>query len=130
MEQTARALVFYGGFLWLGFAVFHMSFWKVFDWKNELAMLMPVNRMIMQAADVCMIYQFIVFAYISFAYAQVLVSQSIGHVVLLTWLGFWILRAGLQFLLGSAKSMASNVTAVVCIIMMVYYAVPVYAVLT
>lgn len=79
MEQLAQKMVFYGGFLWLGFAVFHAGFWKSFDWKNELAKLMPVNKMIMQAADVCFIYLFLVFAYLSFRFAGVLMAQPIGH---------------------------------------------------
>jgi hypothetical protein len=34
----------------VGFAVFHLSFWKLFHWKEELASLTPVNR----AAGRCM----------------------------------------------------------------------------
>ena len=126
MKPLAQTFIFYGGFWWLGFAAFHAGFWKAFDWKNELAKLTPVNKMIMQAADIIMIYLFLFFAYLSFAYAPVLMTQPLGQAVLVFWLGFWILRTGLQFLLGSTKSAASNITAALCIVMAVYYAVPVY----
>ena len=44
MEQ----LIYVCGFFNIAFAVFHILFWKVFHWKNDLKQLSFTNKAIMQ----------------------------------------------------------------------------------
>jgi hypothetical protein len=44
MSNLAEVSLFAGGIFNLGFTVFHLFFWKLFDWKKDLASLTPVNR--------------------------------------------------------------------------------------
>ena len=43
-----KTLIIIGGFIWLAVFVFHLFFWKLFDWKRDLSSLNPVNKAIMQ----------------------------------------------------------------------------------
>lgn len=91
MSSTARAALFAVGIYHLGFALFHLGFWKLFRWKEELARLGHVNRAIMQALNVCFTYLAFGFAVLAFAY-----PQSLGAPVLGMLAGLWVLRAALQ----------------------------------
>ena len=43
-----KTLIIFGGFVWVGLFVFHALFWRLFDWKNDLEKLLPVNKAVMQ----------------------------------------------------------------------------------
>jgi hypothetical protein len=116
----AETFIVVNGILWIGFALFHAMFWKIFDWKNELPRLSPPNRMIVQASNVILIYIFIVLGIVYVAYAGEISTSALGHVLLLAALGFWVLRTVLQFVFGSVKSRASNMTAGICAVMAIY----------
>jgi len=44
-------LVIAGGIFNIGFAIFHIFFWRLFGWKKDLSTLNYVNRNIMQVLN-------------------------------------------------------------------------------
>lgn len=77
-----KTLVHIGGFYALAFAVFHLAFWKLFDWKNELPKLNPINRGVMQVLNLRLTYLFFVIAFICFFFAEDLIQTKFGNVIL------------------------------------------------
>jgi len=73
--------------------VFHLAFWKLFDWKRELPKLKPVNRGVMQVLNLRLTYVFLVVAFISFFYADELLTTSLGKVILAATSLFALMRA-------------------------------------
>lgn len=43
----------------LGFAIFHVYFWKIFNWKSELTKISFANKAVMQILNVEIIFYFI-----------------------------------------------------------------------
>lgn len=75
------------------FAAFHILFWRIFRWRQDLASLTPANRAIMQVMNLRLIYVFLFFAAISLGFQQELVSTSFGRFVTAAIATFWFLRA-------------------------------------
>jgi hypothetical protein len=88
-----KTLIQIGGFYCLAFAIFHLAFWKLFDWKNELPKLKSVNRGIMQVMNLRLTYLFLVVAFISLFFTDDLISTSLGRVVLGAVSLFALMRA-------------------------------------
>lgn len=88
-----KNLIYIGGFYCLAFALFHLAFWKLFDWKRELPKLKPVNRGVMQVLNLRLTYVFLVVAFISFFYADELLTTSLGKVILAATSLFALMRA-------------------------------------
>jgi hypothetical protein len=40
----------------LGFALFHLAFWRLFDWHEDLASLRPVNRAIVPVMNLALTF--------------------------------------------------------------------------
>ncbi|HZX31074.1 MAG TPA: hypothetical protein VFF03_06960 [Rhodocyclaceae bacterium] len=93
---TAETLLFAGGAFNLAFAIFHLLFWRLFAWKEELARLSFINRAIVQVLNLCLTFSFALFAYISFAHPQALLATALGHTLLGGVAVFWLLRAAYQ----------------------------------
>lgn len=82
-----------GGVLTAGFAVFHLFFWKLFRWNWDLAKLTSVNRAIVQILNLCLIFAFVIFAYLSLAHTAALLATDLGRSLLFLIAVFWYLRA-------------------------------------
>ncbi len=90
---ASETLVVAGGAFNLAFAVFHLLFWRLFDWKDELSKLSFTNRAIVQALNLCLTFAFVIFAYVSFVHPRELVSTGLGQSLLVLVAVFWFLRA-------------------------------------
>lgn len=88
-----KNLIYIGGFYCLIFAIFHLAFWKLFDWKNDLPKLKSVNRGVMQVLNLRLTYVFIVVAFISFFFAADLINTKLGNVILGAVSIFAVMRA-------------------------------------
>lgn len=73
-------------------AIFHVFFWSIFRWKQQLALLTLPNRAIMQIFNLRAIYYFSFTAFLCFFYQQELLETSLGHAVLIGSSLFWIGR--------------------------------------
>ena len=88
-----EALIIAGGFYNIGLIVFHLLFWRIFNWDEELRSLSFVNRATMQVLNISLTFAFIIYSYISFAHTTELLTSSLGHGLLVLMALFWLARA-------------------------------------
>lgn len=77
--------------------LFHIGFWKIWDWNTELEKLSFTNKWIMPILNVQIIYYFIFTAVICFAFHKELFTTNLGKCFLMSTAGFWFIRAIQQF---------------------------------
>src|SRR5690606_5455973 len=82
----------------LGFALFHMGFWKLFDWRTQLPKLNFANRGIMQILNIQLTYYLLFLAVSCFMFPSALLNTELGSFFLLANAGFWALRTVAQFI--------------------------------
>jgi hypothetical protein len=121
VSGAARAALFAVGVYHLGFALFHLGFWKLFRWKEELARLGHVNRAIMQVLNVC-------FTYLAFAFAVLALAfpHSLGNAVLGVLAGLWLLRAALQVVF--FRRVSARINAALVALFLLGAALPIVAI--
>ena len=88
--MNTKRLVQIGGVINLVFVVFHLSFWKLFDWQQSLASLSSDDRAIMQVLNIHTAYVLAVFAIISFVFSNEMSTTKLGRMISLSIAGFWI----------------------------------------
>lgn len=76
--------------------VFHLAFWKLFRWREELPRLGPVNRGVLQVLNIMLSYVFFAVAAGQVAQAAAWIGTPLGRAATAGVAGFWILRAALQ----------------------------------
>lgn len=103
-----KTLIYIGGVYHIGFAVFHIFIWKLFDWKRDLSSLTFINRNVMQILNLRLVFVFFAFAYISFFHAGDLITTGIGKVLLIAIALFWFGRAIEQIVFFKLKNKLST----------------------
>lgn len=103
----AETLLRIGGIYNLLFVVFHLFFWKLFDWKNDLASLTSINRAVMQVLNLCLTYVFIVFGLLSLLYPDQMAGTELGRALTGSIAVFWFLRALEQIVFFKLKNWIS-----------------------
>ena len=124
-----KVLLLVGGLYNLGFVLFHLSFWKIFRWHEELRLISPVNRGIMQVLNIRLSYVFVVFAYVSIFHWEELISTPLGITILISISLFWFMRAIEQIKFFSLKDNRSAAIFIVFVIGCVLYLIPLLNVL-
>ena len=89
-------------------AVFHLGFWRLFRWREELAKLRPVNRGVMQVMNIMLIFLFLSMAALLVGRAEEVSGTSLGRTLLIASTGFWLLRAMLQPLFWASLPRTTN----------------------
>jgi len=89
-------------------ALFHLGFWRMFRWREELAKLHPVNRGVMQVMNIMLVLTFLFFAGLQVTMAAELAADRIGRMVLAGMMLFWMIRAGLQPIFWRGQPAAMN----------------------
>lgn len=112
MSEFSLKLVFISGVLNLMFAVFHMMFWRLFKWKDELAKISVENRGIMQVLNLVLIFVFIAAAYIAFFHGPELLQTQLGRTLLISGSLFWLLRAIYQPVFWGLNKISLVMTAI------------------
>ena len=105
--MSAETLLWLGGAYQLVIAAFHLMFWKLFAWRDELPKLTPLNRAVMQVLNLCLTFVFVVFAYVSMAHADELLGTGLGRALLALIAVFWALRAVEQVVFFGLRKPAS-----------------------
>lgn len=95
--MTPETLVILGGLHSLGFALFHVGFWKLFGWPRTLRDTNAVNRGVLQIANVQLVWVFLLAAGLCLLFPHELASTPHGQAFLLGMSLFWILRLVVQF---------------------------------
>ena len=92
-SKTAILWIQAGGVYHILLALFHLMFWGLFRWREQLERLHPVNRAIMQVLNIRLTYLFVVFALISLFFPADLLETNLGRVLTLALAVFWLMRA-------------------------------------
>jgi hypothetical protein len=90
--ETAILLIKIGGIASIGWLVFHLFFWRIFEWKSQLPKLNHLNRGVMQVLNLCLSFAFGIFATISLLYTEALLSAGLGRLLLVSIGIFWLAR--------------------------------------
>jgi len=96
--MNLEIIIIIGGIHSLFFALFHIGFWKIFNWKSELKKMNLQNRAIIQISNLCLIYFFIFITFFCFFFTKELFSSLFGKVFLGGISLFWLTRTIEQFI--------------------------------
>ena len=118
-------LLFICGLYSLAFAIFHIFFWKIFDWKAELKKLSFANKGIMQILNSRMIYFFCFVAFLCFFYPNELAESRLGNALLLGISLFWLGRTIEQFIFLRANDKYLHMLTMIFAAGTILYALPV-----
>ncbi len=126
MPDEPGMLLTFCGIYNLGFAVFHLLFWKIFKWKEDLASLTHVNRSVMQILNLRLTYVFLVAAFLMFAFQSELTATKLGQTLLVAFSIFWFMRTVEQVVFFGLKHKVSNGMTVLFFIGGVLHLLPVF----
>ena len=119
----SETLLRIGGIYNLLFVVFHLFFWRIFDWKNDLASLTSINRAIMQVLNLCLTFVFVIFGTLSLLNPEQMVSTDLGRTLTGLIAIFWFLRAVEQIIFFKLKKPVSWVFLLIFLVGTGLYAV-------
>jgi len=114
------------GFYCLGLALFHSLFWRLFDWKNDLAKLKAHNRGIMQIFNTRLIYFFLFVAAGCFFFTEELATTRLGHYFLIGMSLFWLGRTIEQFIFLRIDHPMVHLLTYVFLVGTILFAIPVF----
>ena len=92
METLIKA----GGFYNIILVIFHLLFWRIFNWEQELRSVSSLNRSIMPVVNLSLTFVFVIFAYISLVHSTELLTSPLGNSLLILIALFWLARSLLQ----------------------------------
>lgn len=78
-------------------AVFHLLFWRLFDWRHELAKLRLPTRAVTQILNLRLIWFFALVALLFIARPEAIVRDDTGQALLAFMVVFWLGRLVEQF---------------------------------
>ena len=92
METLIKA----GGFYNIILVIFHLFFWRIFNWEQDLRSVSSLNRSIMPVVNLSLTFVFVIFAYISLVHSTELLTSPLGNSLLILIALFWLIRSLLQ----------------------------------
>jgi len=93
-------------------AAFHLGFWRMFRWREELPKLHPANRGVMQVMNLMLSYVFLLMAGLQILRADEIGTSPVGRTLMAGLMGFWLIRAALQPVFFKVLPSATNVAFV------------------
>lgn len=121
-----KNVIFFGGVLWIICFVFHIFFWKLFDWKNDLESVKKVNKGIIQVLNLCLMLCFLIFAYISLFQADELLTTSLGKTLIAGMALFGVFRVFEQFVFFELTLFRSKIVLLGAFLIAVIYSIPLF----
>jgi hypothetical protein len=88
-----ETLIRIGGIYNIGLILFHLSFWRIFNWNEELGRVSFLNRAVMQVLNISLMFAFVIFAYISLVHTSELLQSALGNSLLVLMALFWLARS-------------------------------------
>ncbi|MEK7724753.1 MAG: hypothetical protein AAB336_10420 [Acidobacteriota bacterium] len=122
-----KNLILFGGILWVICFVFHIFFWKLFDWKNDLESLKKVNKGIIQVLNLCLMLCFLIFAYVSLFQTDELLTTSLGKTLIAGMALFGIFRVIEQFIFFDLSLFRSKIVLIGALLIAVVYSIPLFS---
>lgn len=121
-----RKLFLVAGGLNLLLGLFHLFFWKIFNWPEDLMSISHDNRAILQIANIHLTMLIVFFGYVSIIHWKDLFTHKIGKAVSLFMAAFYLIRIINEAVFWDIQSWESLVTALICGYFMVVYALPIF----
>ena len=122
-----KTLVTIGGVFALAFFVFHVFFWKLFDWNEDLKKVSQINKGVMQVLNLCLMVVFLIFGYVSIFHADEMLATGLGNALLGGIAALWFLRAIQQIIFFGLKSGLSITFFAIFLLGSALYMVPLMA---
>lgn len=97
MITLKKIMISIGGVLSVLFGLFHLSFWILFDWKNELLKISIENRNIMQMLNIGSSIILLSFGYILLFNRNEVINTKIGKTILIILAIFYFARLIMEF---------------------------------
>jgi hypothetical protein len=126
ITSLPKTMLFVGGCYSAAFGVFHLSFWRMFRWKETLAPLNAVNRAVMQVLNLHLAFMLFVMAYALFFYPHQLTGTELGRFLLAALSIFWLLRVINQIVFFGLKNARSVVFTLIFLLGGAVYLVPIF----
>jgi hypothetical protein len=121
-----RTLIQIGGVLWVISFIFHVLFWKIFDWRRDLESVKPVNKGIIQVLNLCLMLCFLIFAYISLVQTDELLSSSLGTSLIAGMALFGVFRVVEQFVFFDLRLFRSKLVLLGALLIGIVYTIPLF----
>ncbi|MCW9013792.1 MAG: hypothetical protein OQL06_08420 [Gammaproteobacteria bacterium] len=118
-------LIKIGGIYNIILIIFHLLFWRIFNWPEDLQKLTFLNRAIMQVLNISLMFVFAIFSYLSLVHTNELLSTSLGHSLPILMSLFWLARSIQQIIFFKLHHRASVAFFVFFFIGSIIYAVPI-----
>jgi hypothetical protein len=122
-----KSLIIFGGGLWIICFVFHVFFWKLFDWKNDLESVKQVNKGIIQVLNLCLMLVFLIFAYISLVQTDELLNTNLGKTLIAGMALFGVFRVIEQFIFFNLTPFRSKIVLFGALLIAIVYSIPLFA---
>lgn len=121
-----KILLIIGGIINVMMVLFHLSFWKIFNWSENLKCLNFMDRGIIQVLNVHVAFAVLVFAVVSIFYYKELISTKLGKIMLISISVYYFLRAANQLIFFDITVRSSTIIFIGCIIIGAIYLVPLF----
>ncbi len=121
-------LVSIGGIYCFAFAIFHLLFWRIFNWADDLSSLSFLNRAIMQVVNLSLTFVFVIFGYVSLLHPKEMLETHLGRNLLALIAIFWLFRAIQQVVFFKLSHWGSVVFLTIFLIGSLLYGIPTIAV--
>lgn len=108
------------------FALFHLGFWKLFDWKRDLEKVSLATRAVTQILNLRLIYFFLGIGALCFAFTRELHATPLGRALLVFMSLFWAGRTIEQFVFLRIDKPLVNVLTVLFVLGAILFALPVF----
>ena len=119
-----KSIIFLCGLYSIAFAIFHILFWRLFNWKKELEKLSLANRGIVQILNFRIVYFFLFVAYICFVYPEELLTSNLGRTFLAGISLFWLGRTIEQFIFFRINNKYVHILTAIFIVGTILFALP------
>ncbi|MFN0277357.1 MAG: hypothetical protein ACKVRN_02020 [Pyrinomonadaceae bacterium] len=121
-----KTLIQIGGVLWVICFIFHIFFWRLFDWRRDLESVAKVNKGIIQVLNLCLMLCFLIFAYISLVETDELLRSSLGKGLIAGMALFGVFRVVEQFLFFDLHHIGSKIVLFGALALGIIYTIPLF----
>ncbi|MET4083030.1 hypothetical protein ABIB40_002997 [Pedobacter sp. UYP30] len=118
-------IIYICGVYSLALALFHLGFWKIFNWKVALKKLNFANQGIMQILNIQIIFYFFFTAFMCFVFPTELLSTKLGNFLLGATSLFWLIRTFQQFVFFRVNNYKIHILTIVFLLGAIIFAIPI-----
>ena len=96
-------LIKLGGIYNFLLVIFHLLFWKIFNWNDDLQSLTFLNRAIMPVLNISLTLLFVMMGIVSLLHTQELLTTDLGKTLIIAMALFWLARSIQQIIFFKLK---------------------------